>query len=63
MVDVRLRYRWLWAGVLALIFAGAALLTSSHPQRVSLGIALLLAPLIGTALLLGVFYVQSRRQA
>ncbi len=38
------------------------MMTSSQPARVSLGIAFLLAPLIATALLLFVFYVQSRRQ-
>lgn len=62
MADVHLRYGWLWSGFVLLVVVGAGMMTSSDPARVSIGIALLLAPLIATALLLTVFYVQSRRQ-
>ncbi len=62
VADVQIKYPWAWMATFLLILPGAGLMLSPDAGRRTLGIVLMLVPVVLTSILLLVFYLKTRSE-
>jgi drug/metabolite transporter (DMT)-like permease len=63
VADRRIRYGWLWAVFVAVLLAGAVLISSAESSRRWFGLLLILTPAALLGLLTLAYYAIERRKA